>query len=131
MGTEPVRFAVPCPRGEGSAYLVPTRARELIHRAITVNSRTRTNRHRAAPQARSMPAWKGCVAPRYSWRGTEPWGSPWNVVTSRLDPNAVNISGAVSPIPRATASMDPVVSPGAAAGRTVYTIVCHLWAPSP
>ena len=47
------------------------------------------------------------------------------------DPSAVRISGAVSPAPRATASIDPVASPGAAAGRTTLVVVCHRRAPSP
>jgi hypothetical protein len=52
------------------------------------------------------------------------------VMTCRA-PSAVMISGAVSPAPRATARMAPVVSPGAAAGSVTLRVVCHWRAPSP
>ena len=56
-------------------------------------------------------------------------GDPVNFVTSWSDPNAVRINGAVSPAARATASITPVVIPGAAEGRMTLVIVCHFAAP--
>jgi hypothetical protein len=56
-------------------------------------------------------------------------GDPVSFVTSWIDPRAVMIRGAVSPAALATASIAPVVIPGAAEGKMTLVIVCHFAAP--
>ena len=84
---------------------------------------------KAAPQARSTTAWRGEVMSLKICVGSEFICCPRLKLSTNVAP-AVNSSGAVSPIPRATARSEPVTRPGSAVGRTTRVTTRQRGAPS-
>src|SRR5919206_4288322 len=100
-----------------------------MRRATRVRIRTIATSVSADPHARSTMfdcAWRTSLK---IWTGSEFICSPTFQVVA-LTANAVNSSGAVSPAPRATASIEPVTRPGSAVGSTTRTITRQRGAPS-
>src|SRR5205085_7217880 len=114
-------------RGRGRDHAI--RLLPETARAIRLRISTSATSARAAPQARSITAFRGLVmSPKICT------GSVF-ICCERLPVSAnaletVNRSGAVSPIPRATASSEPVTSPGSAVGSTTRATTRQRGAPS-